>query len=308
MSSHKTLSILITALGGEGGGTLMNWILECARKENFFVQGTSVPGVAQRTGSTSYYIEICDQDFEKGKEPVLSLYPKPARVDVVIASELLEAARVLEKGYVHPDRTLLITSSSRIYTNLEKSHLADGRFDTDRILAACDKMSKNFICLDLNNIALNHSTIVSAPMFGALAGCNIFPWNKKVCENIFQKDDFEFNLKVNRNLGFTQNITVRGSIEDYYGQVIKKYSPWSNYKISTVGTKKYSPNLAEGIYQLKFQIENLSCSDLYQENNIVTKFIAINPEYKVFSNCILRLVYFSTTSSIAQSSSAIFSC
>jgi len=204
LSSHKTLSILITALGGEGGGTLMNWILECARKENFFVQGTSVPGVAQRTGSTSYYIEICDQDFEKGKEPVLSLYPKPARVDVVIASELLEAARVLEKGYVHPDRTLLITSSSRIYTNLEKSHLADGRFDTDRILAACDKMSKNFICLDLNNIALNHSTIISAPMFGALAGCNIFPWNKKVCENIFQKDDFGKNSLEGFNFTYSQ--------------------------------------------------------------------------------------------------------
>ena len=129
MSNYKTLSILITALGGEGGGTLMNWILDCARKENFFVQGTSIPGVAQRTGSTSYYLEICDQNFEKGKEPVLSLYPKPGRVDVVIASELLEAARVIEKGYVNPDKTLLITSSSRTYTNLEKSHLADGRFN-----------------------------------------------------------------------------------------------------------------------------------------------------------------------------------
>ena len=46
------ISILITALGGEGGGTLMNWILECARKKKLHVQGTSVPGVAQRTGRT----------------------------------------------------------------------------------------------------------------------------------------------------------------------------------------------------------------------------------------------------------------
>ena len=193
MSNYKTLSILITALGGEGGGTLMNWILDCARKENFFVQGTSIPGVAQRTGSTSYYLEICDQNFEKGKEPVLSLYPKPGRVDVVIASELLEAARVLEKGYVNPDRTLLITSSSRTYTNLEKSHLADGRFNKDKILAACAKMSKNFVCLDLSEIALRYSTIVSAPMFGALAGSNIFPWSKNTCENIFSKNDFGKN-------------------------------------------------------------------------------------------------------------------
>ena len=112
MNDFKTISILITALGGEGGGTLMNWIVECARRENLFVQGTSVPGVAQRTGSTSYYIEICDRNFEKEKEPVLSLYPKPGRVDIVIASELLETARVIERGYVNPDRTTLIASSA----------------------------------------------------------------------------------------------------------------------------------------------------------------------------------------------------
>ena len=64
MSDYKTISILITALGGEGGGTLMNWIIECARSQKLFVQGTSVPGVAQRTGSTSYYIEICDRNFD----------------------------------------------------------------------------------------------------------------------------------------------------------------------------------------------------------------------------------------------------
>ena len=92
MSDYKTISILITALGGEGGGTLMNWIIECARSQKLFVQGTSVPGVAQRTGSTSYYIEICDRNFDNEKEPILSLYPKPGRVDIVIASELLEAA------------------------------------------------------------------------------------------------------------------------------------------------------------------------------------------------------------------------
>ena len=70
MSEYKITSILITALGGEGGGTLMNWILDCARNCNFYVQGTSVPGVAQRTGSTSYYLEICDRNYDKGKEPV----------------------------------------------------------------------------------------------------------------------------------------------------------------------------------------------------------------------------------------------
>ena len=144
----------------------MNWILDCARNYGLHVQGTSVPGVAQRTGSTSYYIEICDQKFEKGKEPILSLYPKPGRVDVVIASEILEAARTIERGYVNPDRTILISSSNRTYTNIEKIHTSDGRFDLNKIINTCDKMSKKFIQLDMNKIAINNSTIVSALCLG----------------------------------------------------------------------------------------------------------------------------------------------
>jgi len=204
LSDYKTLSILITALGGEGGGTLMNWILECARSQKLFVQGTSVPGVAQRTGSTSYYIEICDKNFDNEKEPILSLYPKPGRVDIVIASELLEAARVLERGYINPDSTTLITSSSRIYTNLEKSHLADGRFSQEKILNTCKKMSKNFICLDLNTMAVDHSTIVSATMFGALAGSGVLPWKKTICENIFQDNIFGKNSLSGFNFAYEQ--------------------------------------------------------------------------------------------------------
>ena len=52
------LRILIHALGGEGGGVLMNWIVSAATAAGRKVQATSVPGVAQRTGSTTYYIEI----------------------------------------------------------------------------------------------------------------------------------------------------------------------------------------------------------------------------------------------------------
>ena len=204
MSDYKTTSILITALGGEGGGTLMNWIIDCARSQKLFVQGTSVPGVAQRTGSTSYYIEICDRSFYNEKEPVLSLYPKPGRVDIVIASELLEAARVLEKGYINPERTTLITSSSRTYTNLEKSHLLDGRFNHEKIMNACKDMSKTFICLDLNSMAIEHSTIVSATMFGALAGSGVLSWKKDIYEDIFQDNIFGKNSLSGFNFAYQQ--------------------------------------------------------------------------------------------------------
>jgi len=262
LSDYKTISILITALGGEGGGTLMNWIIECARSQKLFVQGTSVPGVAQRTGSTSYYIEICDRNFDNKKEPILSLYPKPGRVDIVIASELLEAARVLEKGYINPDSTTLITSSSRIYTNLEKSHLADGRFNEEKILNACKNMSKNFVCLDLNMMAVDHSTIVSATMFGALASSGVLPWKKNICENVFQDNIFGKNSLSGFNFAYKQ---VQANSINY-----------SKDTKSTKLNKKNIINIDDGLLSNEFlNIINIGkerCAD-YQNNKYSEVFI-----------------------------------
>ena len=66
----RPLTILIAALGGEGGGVLMNWIVDAAQAAGLPVQATSVPGVAQRTGATSYYIEILPKPL--GDSTVLS--------------------------------------------------------------------------------------------------------------------------------------------------------------------------------------------------------------------------------------------
>src|SRR5262249_32902831 len=58
VSGTRPISILIAALGGEGGGVLTDWIVAAAAELGFPVQSTSIPGVAQRTGATTYYIEI----------------------------------------------------------------------------------------------------------------------------------------------------------------------------------------------------------------------------------------------------------
>ena len=46
----RPLTLLIAALGGEGGGVLTHWIVS-ASSIGFPVQSTSIPGVAQRTGA-----------------------------------------------------------------------------------------------------------------------------------------------------------------------------------------------------------------------------------------------------------------
>ena len=91
MENDRPLRILILALGGEGGGVLMNWVVAAGRRAGYAVQASSVPGVAQRTGATSYYIEVAKAN--DARAAALALVPMPGRVDVVIASELMETAR-----------------------------------------------------------------------------------------------------------------------------------------------------------------------------------------------------------------------
>jgi indolepyruvate ferredoxin oxidoreductase, beta subunit len=178
------LTILIAALGGEGGGVLMNWLVEAARRAGFAVQATSVPGVAQRTGSTSYYLEMLPQPALGQPSPVFALVPMPGRVDIVLASELVEAGRMMERGFVAPTRTTLIASTSRTYTTAEKIHGGDGRFDPAKAMAAADALAKRFVAHDLEALAREHGTLVSATLFGALAASGALPWPRRVSEAV----------------------------------------------------------------------------------------------------------------------------
>ena len=45
-------------MGGEGGGVLADWIVDLGQSGGYLAQATSVPGVAQRTGATIYYVEL----------------------------------------------------------------------------------------------------------------------------------------------------------------------------------------------------------------------------------------------------------
>ena len=187
MSHTNVRSILVAALGGEGGGVLADWLVRCAQHVGLAVQATSVPGVAQRTGATSYYIEFVTQALPaSAKPPVFALSPVPAQVDVVVASELLEAARMMERGFVTPQKTCLIASTSRVYTTLEKMQMGDGRFDSQRIMDLAQTLAQRAVLFDMAALTQTHHTVVSAIMFGALSGSGVLPWSREVCEHVIQ--------------------------------------------------------------------------------------------------------------------------
>ena len=166
---ERPITILIAALGGEGGGVMADWLMEAATASGYPAQATSIPGVAQRTGATTYYLEIFPVPRKDlgGKEPVLSLTPSPGNVDVMVASELIEAGRAMQNGYVSPERTTLIASTHRIYATVEKMQMADGRFESDKVTAAARELAKRALLFDMRKLAQESGTVINAVLFGA---------------------------------------------------------------------------------------------------------------------------------------------
>jgi len=166
-ASGSRISILIAAMGGEGGGLLADWIVGAARRAGLIVQSTSIPGVAQRTGATTYYIEMMPPD-PSGRMPVFGLYPVPGDVDVAVASELVEAGRLAENGFLTPDRTLLVASSHRVHAMAEKAAMGDGAVDADRIAEAVRNFGRQAVLADFAALAKERGTALNAVLLGAM--------------------------------------------------------------------------------------------------------------------------------------------
>ena len=185
----QVIKIAILAMGGEGGGVLADWIVDLGENNGYIAQTTSVPGVAQRTGATIYYVELYPQAQAEadGASPVLALMPLPGDVDVVLASELMEAGRAVQRGLVTPDRTSLIASTHRVYSIAEKSALGDGRVDSGQLLAHAAGAAKRFIRFDMAQAAEASGSVISAVLFGALAGAGVLPFSRAQFEATIER-------------------------------------------------------------------------------------------------------------------------
>ena len=172
----RAIGVAILAMGGEGGGVLADWLVAMAEANGYLAQSTSVPGVAQRTGATIYYVELFPEAAAAGRSPVLAMMPVPGEVDVVVASELMEAARAVQRGLVSPGTTTLIASSHRVYSMTERTALGDGRLDSAGMLAACAAAAKRLVVADMRALAEAHGSVLSASLFGGLAGAGVLPF------------------------------------------------------------------------------------------------------------------------------------
>ncbi len=182
--SGTPIKIAILAMGGQGGGVLADWIVDMAEESHWWAQTTSVPGVAQRTGATIYYVEMLPEAAvtAAGRTPALAMMPTPGDVDLVVAAELMEGGRSIQRGLVTPDRTTLISSSHRSYAVGEKEQPGNGIADPNKVIDAGKEAAKKFFCFDLQELADQAGSVISASLFGAIAGSAALPFPREAFE------------------------------------------------------------------------------------------------------------------------------
>jgi len=217
------VSIAILAMGGQGGGVLADWIVSLAEGQGWAAQSTSVPGVAQRTGATIYYIETAPPRGDV--QPVFALMPTPGDVDCVMAAELMEAGRSVLRGLVTPERTTLIASTHRSPAIVEKQAPGDGVADPHAVVAATDFAARRAIAFDMERMAKSHGSVISATMLGALAASDVLP---------FPREAFEATIRAG-GTGVEASLAAFGAafeqarakpIEPVQRQPEKRYAAW----------------------------------------------------------------------------------
>ena len=173
------IKLALLAVGGQGGGVLTGWIEAVARANGYVCQATSVAGVAQRTGATVYYVEMAPVG---PRAPVFSLMPAAGDVDIMVTAEMMEAGRSIMRGFVTPDRTTLITSTHRALAVSEKMVPGDGIASSEEVIAAAEVAARRFIAADFDALAIAQGSVISASLFGALAGAEVLPFPREAFE------------------------------------------------------------------------------------------------------------------------------
>ena len=119
---------------------------------------------------------------------MLALTPGVGDIDIAVASELLEAGRAVANGFVTPDRTHVISSTSRFYAMDEKIAMGDGRLDQDKLIAAVRGHARDCLLFDMDALAKQSGSIINAVMLGAIAGSGRLPIAIELLEAAIRAD------------------------------------------------------------------------------------------------------------------------
>lgn len=261
MSEKKLIVVLVSALGGQGGGVLSDWLTTAARLEGFPAQATSIPGVAQRTGATTYLFEVWPYKDQKTR-PVFSIYPATGAVDLQVSFEPTEASRALMNGYIGAGTTL-ITASQRIYSIAEKMFPGDGTIALTPVLKALEVCSRQLKIADVARAAQKTGCHPNAIMFGVMAVSGVLPFNIENCRKAVASS----GVAVTANLaGFDVGTSLQAlSVEE-----VEK--PEKEYKQPPARFQKEITALPEPVQAMAGHAVSHLCD--YQDENYAGRYLS----------------------------------
>jgi indolepyruvate ferredoxin oxidoreductase, beta subunit len=192
-------SVLIAAIGGQGGNILSEWLFTAANLAGHLAQSVGLPGLAQRGGATSQYIEIAiAENGSPPAEPIFCLAPVQGQVDVLLAQELLEMGRMIQRGYPAPDAAI-ITSTQRNYTVWEKMPMGGATADPVALEEVGRQFAKQFVPVDVSRLIQERRLDPlsgNAMLLGALAASGALPIRREHYVQAIQ----QLGLAVDMNL------------------------------------------------------------------------------------------------------------
>jgi len=226
---EKLIKILIPAVGGQGGGLLTEWLLQAFETENYDVQSISLPGLAQRGGSTTYYIEAYPN--VEGENIIFSQFPMPGEIDLIVSQEFLELGRMLENGF-GSENTVIISSTHRMYSTEEKLPVASGIYEDEKLHEYAKEFSKQFIGLNVLSLAKQNGMnelASNAILFGALCASMAIPVSRESFEKAIEKAAVSVKANLEAfEVGFSYVVEHKGP-DNYQGEGIEPEFDEINY-------------------------------------------------------------------------------
>ncbi len=171
----RPITVLVAAVGGQGGQLFSQWLFSAAREAGFYPVGVGLPGLSQREGATTYYLEF----FRRPQETALfSPFPEKGRVQVLIGLELLELLRAVQENYLAPDG-VIVGSTHRVLTAEEKLPLKGGFITAEQAVPFLHQLAPKCFVVDAVSAAALaglSERAANAILFGILAAVGVLPF------------------------------------------------------------------------------------------------------------------------------------
>ncbi|MFN8497929.1 MAG: indolepyruvate oxidoreductase subunit beta family protein [Anaerolineae bacterium] len=272
MSGSSTLtvrSVIISAIGGQGGNLLAEWTFLAAHLAGHRAQSIGMPGLAQRGGATTYYLEIASSDDPaRLAQAVFSAFPFPGETDVLVAQEYLEMGRMLQRGFGAPDRTTVVASTHRDLAVFEKMPMGSGVVDAADLEKLAREFSRQFIGLDVPGVvrtgALNELS-GNAVLLGALAASQALPITVEQYAEAIRRvgvaadanlKAFEAGLAAARDPGSLSVVSHPEAIDPIGTRAARLPSRQQNAYRALAETlaQTYNPDLVETLLEASYQL------------------------------------------------------